>query len=198
VLIIDDEPDMRLGLKMILGDNYLIGEASSGEEGIIEASNGEYPVVILDLAMKGLPGIETLELLRRMDESQKVIILTGHGSQETAISAVNMGAFKYVLKPVGSKLMRRLVEEAFAAYEKQIGRRRRQASTPEKLEGLGLSPREAQVAHWVIQGEGNREIALRLDISPRTVEKHLEAVQETLGVNRRGKIASRVRELGFF
>jgi len=186
LLVIDDDADMRSGLRYILGEGFKIVGAASGEEGIECASGDTYPVVILDLVMDGMSGMEVLKQLKKINNSQRVIILTGKSSQDTAIAAVNMGAFKYILKPVGVEDLKGCVMEGFDSYEREA---RAFAPQAESLQSFGLTKREEAIAIQVKNGETNAEIASAFGISRRTVEKHLEAIYLKLGVSSRTKLA---------
>ena len=99
ILVIDDEIGPRESLRMILKDSYEIVCSDSGEMGVEEFRGGGFDLVLLDLKMKKLNGLETLEKLKEMDPSINVIILTGYGTLETAQRAIRLGASDYVSKP---------------------------------------------------------------------------------------------------
>ncbi|MDX2081647.1 MAG: response regulator transcription factor [Terrimicrobiaceae bacterium] len=195
VLLVDDDPEMHVGMRIILPAAYALTCAASGEEGIEINRNGHYPVVILDLNMRGLDGVETLRVLRESDEFQKVIILTGFDSKNSAISCVNLGAFRYLVKPFRVVELVKVVELAFDRYAREVAAFSQFIDSPERLAGLGLRERESEVVFWAALGESNLEIADRLGISPRTVEKHLERAFNVLGVGSRAKLGGCLRKL---
>jgi len=123
VLVVDDEPLVRETLSFILRDEYEVTAVGSGEEAIEASMRESFPVVILDLCMEGLSGIETLQRLKKIRESQNIIILTAYESTETAIAALNLGAFNYLTKPFERVLLKQVISRGFAAYEKGAGRK---------------------------------------------------------------------------
>ncbi len=119
VLVVDDEPLLRQTLSMCLRDNYEVTAVSSGEEAIEVSRREAFPVVILDLRMEGISGIETLKRLKKIRDQQNVIILTAYESMESAISALNHGAFNYLTKPFETSRLRKIVADGFDVYEQQ-------------------------------------------------------------------------------
>lgn len=119
LLVVDDEPLVRQTLDFCLRDEYDVTTAASGEEAIELARKEEFPVVILDLRMEGLSGIETLKKLKELHELQNVIILTAYESMESAITALNLGAFNYLTKPFERTHLREVISRGFEAYDQQ-------------------------------------------------------------------------------
>ncbi|MDD5199798.1 MAG: hybrid sensor histidine kinase/response regulator [Terrimicrobiaceae bacterium] len=119
LLVVDDESLVRQTLSLILQDEYEVTAVSSGEEAIEASLREPFPVVILDLCMEGLSGIETLQRLKEIRQSQNVIILTAFESTETAIAALNLGAFNYLTKPFERAHLKEVVSRGFDLYEQQ-------------------------------------------------------------------------------
>lgn len=119
LLVVDDEPLVRQTLSYCLEDEYDVTAVASGEEAIQASLKDSYPVVILDLCMNGLSGIETLKRLRQIQETQKVIILTANESMESAISALNCGAFNYLTKPFERAHLKEVISHGFEDYDQQ-------------------------------------------------------------------------------
>lgn len=124
LLVVDDEPLVRQTLQYCLEDEYEVTSVSSGEEAIAESLREDYPVVILDLCMQGLSGIETLKRLKAVRETQNVIILTAYQSMESAITALNLGAFNYLTKPFDRQNLMEVIARGFEVYDQQIYRSR--------------------------------------------------------------------------
>ena len=122
VLIVDDEPLVRQTLAYVLQDEYEVVTVASGEEAIEASARESFPVVILDLCMEGLSGIETLRRLRKAREDQNVIILTAYESMDTAISALNLGAFNYLTKPFERAHLKQIISRGFDLYEAHSAR----------------------------------------------------------------------------
>lgn len=119
LLVVDDEPLVRQTLSLCLDDEYDVKTVASGEEAIEACSKEIFPVVILDLCMEGISGIETLKRLKKIRELQKVIILTAYESVESAISALNLGAFNYLTKPFERLHLKEVVSRGFETYDQQ-------------------------------------------------------------------------------
>jgi len=122
LLVVDDDPVVRKTLTLCLRDDYDVTAVESGESAIEAFKIQSFPVVVLDLRMEGISGIETLKRLRTRHEPPSVIILTAHGSMESAISAVNLGAFNYLTKPFDRTHLLQIVEQGYEAYARQHAR----------------------------------------------------------------------------
>jgi two-component system, NarL family, nitrate/nitrite response regulator NarP len=198
LLFVDDDPEMHSGMHFILGASYDLTCVFSGEEGIAVAAKEKFPVVILDLQMRGLSGLETLQsLLKAGNEPQKIIILTGHDTKENAIKALNLGAFRYLIKPFKKNELHDALDAAFERYrfERNVHFRPKQISS-DYLNEFGLTKRRAEVALLVVQGESNREIASQLKITERTVEKQLQWIFSLLNVSSRAKLIAKINKMG--
>jgi CheY-like chemotaxis protein len=119
LLVVDDEPLVRQTLRLCLQDEYEVTTVASGEEAIEASLREPFPVVILDLCMEGLSGLETLKRLKKIRAVQNVIILTAYESTESAISALNFGAFNYLTKPFERGRLKQVVSRGFDAYDQQ-------------------------------------------------------------------------------
>lgn len=115
ILIVDDEERFRTTLAKRLGEReFEVFTVGSGTEAIDEVQRRLYDVIILDIKMPGLDGIETLAELKKLNAGLEVILLTGHGTMDTAIEGMRKGAYDYLLKPCDIDL---LVEKILGAYE---------------------------------------------------------------------------------
>lgn len=124
LLVVDDEPLVRQTLDFCLRDDYEVVAVASGEEAVAAVRKEAFPVVILDLCMEGLSGIETLKRLKEVRETQNVIILTAYQTLESAVNALNMGAFCYLTKPFEQARLREAVARGFDAFDHQVLRER--------------------------------------------------------------------------
>lgn len=118
--MVDDEPLVRQTLDFCLRDDYQVHAVASGEEAIAAVKKEPFPVVILDLCMKGLSGLETLKKLKEIRAEQNVIILTAYQTLENAVSALNLGAFCYLTKPFEQVRLREAVAQGFDAFDHQV------------------------------------------------------------------------------
>ncbi|MFZ4775851.1 MAG: response regulator transcription factor [Terrimicrobiaceae bacterium] len=195
LLFVDDDPEMHAGMHLILGDDYDLTCVFSGDDAIVLSSLESFPVVILDLLMPGLSGLETLKHLQDQNELQKVIILTGNDTKANAIDALNHGAFRFLIKPFEIGDLHGSLRDAFARYKRDSDVRGKKISYRELLR-KGLSHRQSEIALLVIQGETNQEIGEQLGISQRTVEKHMQMIFIVLNVTSRAKVAAKFSKGG--
>ena len=101
ILVVDDEPAVRESLKdWLQEEGYEVGLASSGEEAIEMVKNEFWYVVLLDLKMPGLDGIETLQTIKKLEPEIEVIIVTAYATIESAVESIKLGAYDYVIKPL--------------------------------------------------------------------------------------------------
>jgi nitrogen regulation protein NR(I) len=114
VLIVDDDRSIRYSLKRMLEDKYAILTAQNGEEALGRVKENSPDLVIMDIKMPGLNGIEVLKQIKSIDPKSLVIIMTAYGTTETAIEAMKYGAFDYILKPFPIPRMKGLVEKAIS------------------------------------------------------------------------------------
>jgi len=101
ILIIDDEPGIRSSLRGILEDEgFNVQAVASGEEGLALIKRENFDVILLDIWLEGLDGLEVLKKLKEEEEKAQVIMITGHGSVETAVRAIKQGAYDFLEKPL--------------------------------------------------------------------------------------------------
>ena len=182
---------MRDGLRSILereGGIEVVATASNGRETVIEARRLNPDIVLMDIVMPELSGIEAAAQIRDRCESTRVIILSMHSTVEHIFRALQAGAMGYLLKgSAGSEVVEAV--RAVRAGRRYLTRkvsdvvvdgyvREHRASSP--LESL--SPREREVMLLVVEGRSSREIADALHLSPKTVETHRSRLMEKLGV----------------
>ena len=118
VLLVDDEDDFRETLAKLLKKRKLhVAGAPTGQKALDLMDRSDFDVVVLDVKMPGLDGIETLREMKRKKPLTEVILLTGHGSMESGIEGMKLGAFDYVMKPVN---MNELLNKMRQAYERKV------------------------------------------------------------------------------
>jgi DNA-binding NtrC family response regulator len=123
VLIVDDERSVAEVLKECIGDDYAAEIALNGDAALAAARRARPDVVLLDVNMPGLSGVEVLRQLKAMDESIAVIMVTATPDHAAVAEALRLGAFSYIPKPFSVKYIQNLVEAAFTEYR---GRRTRE------------------------------------------------------------------------
>jgi two-component system, NarL family, response regulator LiaR len=190
VLIVDDHQVVRLGLQTFLAhqpDIAVIGEASSGEEALRLAAEQVPDVVLMDLIMPGMDGVETTRNLKQISPGSQVVILTSYHEDEHIFPAIRAGALSYLLKDVGTDDLADAVRKAArgeAVMHPNVAARvmqeLRERSQPGALTPSMLSERELEVLRNIAAGYPNAEIAERLVISEHTVKRHVSNILSKL------------------
>lgn len=118
ILIVDDEKNIRLTLKTALTKaGYEVETAVNGEDGLTKIKKDDFPVVLLDMKMPGMDGIQFLKEIKGEEIETKVILITGYGSVETAVETLKLGAIDYLRKPFKPEEIIEIVENVFKRYE---------------------------------------------------------------------------------
>ncbi|MGH7613811.1 MAG: response regulator [Gemmatimonadales bacterium] len=192
VLVVDDHAVVREGLRHVLtaADGFsVVGEAANATEALGLAETARPDVVLLDLTMPGISGLEAAAELRRRAAGARILVLSMHEQDEYVLAAVRGGANGYILKDASPAELRaaiRLVGAGGEYFSPTVARRlaaavRGETATESPRDRLHrLTPREREVLALVATGRTNREIAGHLGISPRTVESHRESLMKKL------------------
>jgi two-component system nitrate/nitrite response regulator NarL len=199
VLVIDDHPLFRKGVADLIAmapELHLVGEAGDGESGVGIAVALRPDLILLDLNMKGLNGIETLERLREADLDARIVMLTVSDSEEDVVAALRGGADGYLLKDMEPE---EILENLRAAgrgrlvishrLTELIARALRHDSGPVRPDDAGLTPRERQVLGLLAEGFSNKLIARELDLSLGTVKVHVKHLLKKLKLRTRVEAA---------
>ncbi|AIR63318.1 nitrate/nitrite response regulator protein NarP [Cedecea neteri] len=198
VLIVDDHPLMRRGVRQLLeldSTFTVVGEASSGAEAISLANRLSPDLILLDLNMKGLSGLDTLNALRRDGISARVVILTVSDARSDIFTLIDAGADGYLLKDSDPEVLLQDIhrcltgEKAFSEQVREYLNDRgskRQSSDPFAI----LTERELDVLSEVARGLSNKQIASGLHISEETVKVHIRNLLRKLQV--RSRVAATV------
>jgi DNA-binding NarL/FixJ family response regulator len=190
LLLADDHGMMRDGLKALLSaapDIDVVGEVGNGRDAVRSAERLKPDVIVMDIAMPELNGIEATRMLRSRCPGTRVVILSMHSTSEHVFRAFAAGASGFLLKEaVGAE-----VNEAVRAVH--AGRRYLSSGIAalmagERLDGVDgplerLSARERQVLQLVVEGYSSAEIALRVSLSPKSVETYRSRLMKKLGVH---------------
>ena len=199
VLLVDDHTILRTGLRMFFNsqkDLVVIGEAVSGEDALEKVQLHHPDVVILDISMPGMNGIEAIARIKQLTPDVGIIILTMHEAEEYLKQAMQAGASGYVLKKAADT---ELLEAVRAVARKEIFLNPSMSSMliqsifqpeikEESKSNINLTGRETEVLKLVALGHTNKEISEKLSVSIKTVETHKARVMEKTGCERRSEI----------
>jgi NarL family two-component system response regulator LiaR len=196
VMIVDDHLMVRDGLRVFLSiydDIKVIAEADDGEQAVALCCDVMPDVVLMDLLMPNMDGIEATRRIRSKDESIQVIALTSFAEQELVEKAFRAGAISYLMKDVHSDKLAETIREAkrgrstidSAAAQALV------ASTAEETpKGEILTPREREILVMLTEGKTNKDIANQLSLSEGTVRFHVSNILSKMGVNNRTEAVS--------
>jgi len=198
VLLIDDHTLFRSGIRSLLQRNpefTVVGEAADGFEGVKRAQQLKPHVILLDLNMPGMSGLETLEQLRQDCPDSAVVMLTVSEDAEDLSVALKAGASGYLLKNIDTEFLSRAIRRAAAGETvlaesmtaKLVAQLTAGAAAPVASELDKLTPREREILDCLARGESNKGIARALDLAESTVKIHVQNVLKKL------KLSSRVQ-----
>jgi DNA-binding NarL/FixJ family response regulator len=192
VLVVDDHAILRDGIRSILEsqeDIVVVGEASDGAEAVEFVSNLQPDLVLMDISMPKTNGLEATRLIKERFPQVKVLILTQHDNREYIAPALGAGASGYVLKRSGRREMLNALRQVYeqgtfltSNITQEVFQEYVPASRNGKEEEHHLTDRERQVLQLVVEGKSNKEIAMVLGISPKTVSVHRTNIMSKLDV----------------
>ena len=208
MLICDDHAIIRAGLRLILEQEEefeIVGEAENGEESVRRAARLQPDLVIMDISMPGLSGLEATPRVLEAAPNVRVLILTVHDDEAYFFQALQAGAAGYVLKGASrSELLAaiRLVVHGGVPIPRKLGphllndylERVENGRAPSYEQ---LSPREREVLRLIAKGRTNKEIAEQLSLSVRTVERHRSSIMTRIGLQNRAELVAYAVRQGF-
>lgn len=198
ILLADDHPVVREGLRVMLetqADFAVIGESNTGVETVAQVKALRPDILLLDLEMPEMDGVETLRQIQKIDVPTRVLVFTAYDSDERILTALQSGAQGYLLKGVprqqvfdairvvhggGSLLQPAIASKLLKQVQRGSGRVAGGATDPS-----ALTPREVEVLDVLAQGLANKQIAAQLHISERTVKFHVSAIFRKLDASNR-------------
>ena len=195
VLVVDDHAVVREGLRTFLRLQEgieVVGEAGDGEEAIAEAQRLAPDVVLMDLVMPKLDGVEAMQRIRAERAQTRVIVLTSFGDDEKLLPAVRAGASGYILKSAQPQEVVRAIRAAHAGeavIDPKSAGRLFDALARSQHGPQALTPRELEVLACVCRGMPNKRIAGELGLSEKTVKAHVGHILAKLGVTDRTQAA---------
>ena len=203
IVVADDHPVVRFGVRNMLHSEQgfqVVGEAEDGDDAITQALELEPDILLLDLLMPRLPGLEAMRAIMDKSPRVKIVLLTGTISQQQIIEALQIGPRGIILKDsVADDLAEAL--RAVLSGDYWIGGERvanllqalqqltEQAAAVPERKTYGLTPRELEIVSSIVEGCSNRDIARQYSISEETVKRHLSNVFDKTGVSTRLELA---------
>jgi DNA-binding NarL/FixJ family response regulator len=199
IFVVDDHPIVREGLMTILetqDDFQIVGEAGNGRDAIPKIKTAQTQVLMLDLEMPEMDGVEVIQQLRASGSEVGIIVFTVFDTDDRILSAIRAGAQGYLLKGAGRQEIFqaiRIVAQGGSLLQPMLTARLFQQAQ----EGISpLSARELEVLQLIAEGKTNKEIAAQLFISERTVKFHVSAILSKLGVHNRTEAVHVAKEKG--
>lgn len=211
VLLVEDQKLMRVGLKSLLeNDIEIISEAQSGKEALDNFRMSRPDVVLMDIGLPDISGIEVTKRILEADKNAKVIILTSHLSEQEVMNALQAGACAYVMKDTSTDALRMIIrtikdgamwldpQVVPILREKNCGvvPARQMSRAMFKEQHANLTAREYEVLKLVVDGKSNNEIAQELTISEHTAKAHVCNIIQKLVVDDRTQAAVKALKEG--
>jgi len=201
VLIVDDHPVVREGLAAVLEDTKdvrVVGAVGSAEEALASVAVGLPDVVLLDLELPGMNGVDAIPRLTAAAPRPRVIVLTAYDTEERVLGALKAGAAGYLLKGAGAAEIVQAIRAVAAGGSyltpRVAARVVAQVNAPRR--SGRLSDRERQVLRLVARGRSNKQIARDLGITERTVKFHMTSIFNKLGADNRAQAIAIAAERG--
>lgn len=181
VYIVDDDEAVRDSLRWLLeANNYRVRAFPSGESFLAEYDDKRLGVLIVDVRMPGMSGLELQEQLIARKSTMPIVFITGHGDVPMAVSTIKKGAIDFLEKPFDETDLREIVGRMFVQANERLAQAQAQKAHDAML--ARLTAREQQVLERIVAGRLNKQIADDLGISIKTVEAHRANIMEKLQV----------------
>jgi len=191
VLVVDDHPIVRAGIIALVQDHPrmdLVAEAGTGEEAVTLALTHRPDVILMDLRLPTMSGVEAIQTIRSSWPDARVIVLTTYDGDEDIYQALHAGAKAYLLKDASREELLEAVEAVHRGEKRippEVG-----AILAGRIAGQDLTPRERDVLHGIVEGRSNKEIGQALSLSEGTVKFHVNNILAKLDVRDRTQAAT--------
>lgn len=180
VFIIDDDPAVRDALVTLIESVGLIAKSYGDADSFLSTYEQQPGCLICDICLPGTDGMQLQQLMMERDISLPLIAISAHGDIPMAVSMLRRGALDFIEKPFRNHTVLQRVNEALAHDAKQREQQAQQHELQQRIDRL--TPREKEVMPMLTEGLSNKRIALKLDLSPRTVEAHRANVLKKMEV----------------
>lgn len=199
VMLVDDHPLLLKGLKQLLefeSDIEVIAEANNGPDAIRLAENLDPDLIVLDLNMHGMDGLETLKEMRKVGVTSRIVMLTVSDADEDVVEAISSGADGYLLKDMDPEKLLEQIRRALdgkmvlsEAITEILATAIRKPAPRQQADLNNLTNREYEILSLIAKGMSNKVIARELDISDGTVKVHVKHLLKKLGLRSRVEAA---------
>lgn len=196
IALIDDDEAVLDSLRLYLERNDVAVRGFSTADAFLAAASPGDAVdcIVADVRMPGLSGMDLVRVMQARNSRTPIILITAHGDVDMAVAAIKLGAFDFIEKPFDEK---RLLESIGKAVDRAGHAQRRDADIEELRRRAGnLTERQREVMELAAAGLSNKEIAMRLRISPRTVENHRAWMMERMGARNLAELVRMAMQLG--
>lgn len=209
MMIVDDHPMLRAIIRMACEERAslkVVGEASDGEEAVELCRQEKPDVIVLDLGLPRLDGLDVIRRIRGEGHDPRVLVLTGSDDPKHLYDSIRERVAGYLDKGAALEKIGELIEEVARGESliteqqqqiaiSQLGTLIKDLRQGEKITAL-LTPREIEVLHAIAEGSSTVQMARRFGVSPRTIESHISKLYRKLGANNRLAALSKARSLG--
>ncbi|WP_339812278.1 response regulator transcription factor [uncultured Imperialibacter sp.] len=209
VVLADDHEIVRNGIKILLeseGDLEVVGEASDGQEALDECKSKQPDILIVDINMPKMNGIETIRQLKSYSPTTKALVLSMHEDEEYILQSVEMGATGYLLKgsnkqeflkaihtvQKGEKYFTGDISNILVQHYLNLRNKTTTSPTPQETGDNALTKREKEILSLIYKGESNKDIAEKLDKSVRTIETHRFNIMKKLDANNLAELLRKI------
>ena len=190
VLLVDDHSLVRRGFRRILEDEAdmeVVGEAGDGEEAVALAQKFRPNVVLMDCALPGISGLQATRKILELVSGTKVLMLSMHPEETLVRQALEAGASGYILKNAMDLELGGAIRRV-AAGETVLDETLSRSTTLRGERDYGLTPRELEILQLIVDGQSNKEIAAKLDLSANTVAAHRANMMDALGIHKTAEL----------
>ncbi len=178
--LVDDNDAVRHALRLFLESrNFPVQEFSSAESLLASIDPRATGLLVLDLCMQGMSGLELQAKLKASDIQLPIIFITGHGNVQDSVNALKAGAVDFIEKPFDNEVLLDSIRRALQQERQQREQRRVLQELTRKFERL--TPREREVMKYIVNGTSNKHLAELLGVSSRTIEVHRSRIMSKMG-----------------
>jgi len=199
ILLVDDHAVLRAGLRALLEAEpgfQVVGEAGTGEDGVRLAGQTRADVVVMDLSMPGMGGLEAVRQIAALNQGTRVLVLTMHGEEEHLLPVLEAGGSGYVTKMSADEELIEAIHTVargdvflYPSGAKLLLRGLKAKAEPGEEDPLDrLTEREREVLSYTVEGFSSSEIGKKLFISPKTVDTYRARIMEKLGLRHRSEL----------